>query len=137
MHDGDALVRYLHGEITLEAFASAIRSKVIFEFRGDARAIRVRKPLAARLRVAPSDLRPFLLRYVVGTVTAEMISMWAWVLVTLTAFERPGGSPAAETLWECMRELSQLPIAENVTPRRVARILAKLPSIERELAREA
>lgn len=137
MTDRDALVQFLRGDLPFARLASQLGRKVRFDFKNDSRSVRMRGDLGFTIPVRPADLRPMLLRYVVGTCTADTISTWASVIVHVPAYERPGKTPAAELLWELLTALAAPPANVNVTPRNVARLLAKLPSIESELARSA
>jgi hypothetical protein len=137
MLERDALISFLRGDLRFAQLAARLRLKAVFRFRDDVREVQLRRDLGIRIRVGPADLRPVLLKYVIGTVPADVISVWAAVIVLLPAFERPGDSNPAVEMWELLRELSLPPAATNVTARRVARLLAKLPSVEQELARQA
>jgi hypothetical protein len=137
MSDPLELLAFLHGDFGFDDLASKLRPNITFKFGSRSREVRIQREPETTVLVSPTDLRPMLEKFLAGIVTGESLSIWASVIILVPTFVRPPGGRASEFMWECLQDLSSPPIAEHVTPRTVGRLLRKLPSIERDIARNA
>lgn len=137
-----AMVAFVHGEIRFDEFVHRMHHFIEVDFGAPSATIRYRRPLAARVTICPADLYPMLQSYLAGECDEEELGCWAQALDMMTEFGPPPDASDEEAdrlepLWDVLAHLGGAPIFGRATPESVRTHLARLRTLEAELAGRA
>jgi hypothetical protein len=115
---------FLQGNLSFADFADAVAASYTFVLRETERVATRRAPEPpVAVVVGRDDLLPMLRRYLAGAASAEDLSLWAFTIVAVDAFDLSG---LPEATADQLQSLSFAPIPTSVTHSAVEALLLGL-----------